>query len=128
MLYEKYMITEKDLKALGSYQTRYGKIAYWAIVFVPFFFLIMALLNIYDASKIGTSIGIGMQELFKRWIEGIDIGTQYSGIFLAAMERLTTAMLHFGMAVILSFFALTYHKRRKMDERILEALRKVKQS
>jgi hypothetical protein len=117
------MITEKDLKTLSSYQTRSGKITSWAIVIAPIFFLIVAFFNLYAASKIGSYEGFNLTQLFKSWIEGIDVRVQYSGIYLKAMERLTTALLQIGFALILSLFAYSYNKRKKMDERILEALK-----
>ena len=117
------MITEKDIKALSRYQTRSGKIANWAIVIFPIFLLIVAFLNLYVASKIGSSEGFNLIQLFIGWIEGIDVKTQYSGIYFKAMERLTTALLQIGFALICSIFAYFYHNRKKMDERILESLK-----
>ena len=116
------MITEKDIKVLSRYQTRSGKIANWAIVIAPIFFLIVAFLNLYAASKIGSYEGFNLTQLFISWIEGIDVKAQYSGIDLKAMERLTTALLQIGFALIFSIFAYIYRNRKKMDERILETL------
>ena len=117
------MITEKDIKALSLYHTRSGKIANWAILVAPIFFLIVAFLNLYAASKIGSYEGFNLIQLFISWIEGIDIKAQYSGMYLKAMERLTTGLLQIGFALIFSIFAYFYHNRKKLDERILESLK-----
>jgi len=122
------MVTENDIKTLSRYQTRSGKIMNWAMVIVPIFFFTMALLNLYVASKIGMSEGFDLSQLFRSWIGGIDVNAQYSGTFLAAMGRFTTALLHIGMTLILSVFAYAYYKRKKMDERILDTLRKINKS
>ncbi len=117
------MITEKDIKVLNHYRTRAGKTAYWASILVPIFFLVVAIINFHYASAIGSHEGINLAQLFTDWEEGIDIDSQYSGLYLAAMECFTNALLQMGLAIFSSVFAYAYHSRRKMDERILETLK-----
>ena len=118
------MITDKDIKALSRYQSLSGKIVNWAILLAPIFLLIVAFLNLYAASKIGSYEGFNLTQLFISWLEGIDVEAQYSGMYLKAMERLMTALLQIGSALLFSIFAYSYRNRKKMDERILEALSK----
>ena len=117
------MITENDIKALTRHETRLGKIANWAVVVAPICLVLASILNLHLASRIGSNVGFDLIQLFQSWIEGIDLNKQYSGIVLKSMERLTTALLQIGFAVVLSILAYAYHKRRKMDVRILETLK-----
>ena len=118
------MITEKDIKALRRHQSRSGRIASWAVVIAPVFLVVMGVLNLHLASKIGSIAGVDLVQLFQSWIAGVNVNTQYSGLYLKAMERLTTALLHFCFAIILFIFAYGYHSRRKLDSRILGTLKR----
>ena len=117
------MITDSDIKALRRYKTRSGKIANWIIVIAPIFLFVVGILNLHLASKIGSNEGYSLWALFQSWIEGINVNKQYSGLYLKAMERLETALLQFGLSLILSIMAYDYHKMRKMNARILETLK-----
>jgi hypothetical protein len=117
------MITEKDIKTLTQYQTPSGKIAYWLLMIAPIFVLVAAIINLHNASRIASYEGYNLMHLFKGWINGIDVKATYSGLYLKAMERLTTALMEIGYSLILSIFAYGYHKRKKMDERIIETLK-----
>lgn len=117
------MITEQDIKALKSYNTPLGKIANLAIVFVPIFLFITFILNLYLASRISLNAGYSFSALFMNWIKGVNVNAHYSGFFVAALERLGTAMLQLGFAIILAVLAYAYYKRKNTDKRILETLK-----
>ena len=117
------MITESDIKTLKRHETRMGTIAYWMLIIAPIFLVVVGSLNLWLASKIGSSNGYNLDFLFQSWIEGINVNQQYSGLNLKAMERLETALFQFGLAIIFIFATYGYHRRRQMDIRILETLR-----
>ena len=117
------MITQKDIKILKLHETRMGKISHWMLILAPVFFLAMCLLNLKTASEIGNKIGYNLMNLLQSWIHGIDVNKQYSGIYLLSMERLSTALLQFGTALVMSVFILTNQILRKRNMRILKTLR-----
>ncbi len=83
----------------------------------------MCLLNLKLASDIGNKDGYNLSQLFQSWVQGVNVSKQYSGIYLKALERLTTALLQFGVAIILFVAVYTYQAIRKRNMRILEKLR-----
>ena len=117
------MITEKDIKTLRRHQGRSGRIASWAIVIALVFLVVMGLLNLHLASRIGSIAGVDLAQLFQSWLTGVEVNSQYSGLYVKAMARLTTALLHFVFAIILFILAHAYHSRRKLDTRILGTLK-----
>ncbi|MGA1871380.1 MAG: hypothetical protein ACMUJM_22855 [bacterium] len=118
----KNMITKKDIRALSAHKTRLGKISGWVIIILPFFFLIIGVLNLRLAAKIGGYSGYDLKTLSYNWYKGIEVNKQYSGIYLKAMDRFSIAVFDFGTALILSIVVLTLHKTKRMYSRILETL------
>jgi len=118
------MITEKDIKMLRSSQSRNGKVSFWVLVTVTFVFLAAAILNLHIASKIGSFRGYSLIQLIQCWIIGVDSNAQYSGIYVAATQRLLLSFLQIILALMFSILTYGHCIRRKMDERILEALNK----
>ena len=117
------MITEKDRKDLSWHQTATGKIYSWCLFMIPFFILVMGVLNLELASRIGDRAGYNLGYLFQSWIAGVDVSTEYSGTYVKAMERLTTAVLQFGLTLVFSIAAYAHYRARKMNARILETLK-----
>lgn len=117
------MITEKDIKILNIYNTPVGKITDWVVILTPLFMTVFGLFNLFLGTRIGDNAGYDAISLLHAWIKSVDLNTQYSGLFIAAMERLTTAFLQIGFAVMTSILAYVYYKRRAMDLRILETLK-----
>ncbi|MCJ7774216.1 MAG: hypothetical protein MUP22_13920 [Desulfobacterales bacterium] len=116
------MITEKDIKVLKIYETPLGKITDWVVILTPLFLTLFGLFNLLLGSKIGDNVGYDFISLLQSRIKGVDINSQYSGLFLAAMERLTTAFIQISFAFMTSILAYAYYKRRAMDLRILQTL------
>ncbi len=119
----KMMITEKDIKSLRFHETRWGKITNWTFIIAPVFLVVMGVLDLYIASKIGSIDGLEFIQLFQSWIKGVDIDGQYSGIYLKAMEAITDAMHFLGFAIFILGIRYVYHSRIKMESRILETLK-----
>jgi hypothetical protein len=117
------MINQKDIKALKQYETLHGKIANWIFICAPILFFVVGILNLKLASIIGNKNGYTLNILFHDWIQGVDVNKQYSGIYLKAMERLTTALLQFGGAIILTAALYTNQILKKRNKRILDTLR-----
>ncbi len=117
------MITEKDIKILKTYETPLGRITNWAVILFPFILGVGIFFNLYLASRIGNNAGYDLIHLTQTWVQGVEINNQYSGMFLAAIQRLETAILQLSFTVIFAILAYAYHKRRRMDLRILETLK-----
>lgn len=106
----KTMITQKDIKALTFHRTRFGRIATWIVFILPIFCFIMGALNLHVAARIGRYSGHDLGSLFHSWFKGVEVDKQYTGLYLKAMDRLTTALLGFGTGFILSIVAFGLHK------------------
>jgi hypothetical protein len=117
------MITEKDIKILKRYETRMGKIAHWIVISAAPFFALVGCFNLWLASRIGNIGGYSLGDLFQGFIEGINLNNQYSGLYLKAMERLSTGLFEIGGASVFLIMIYSYNMRRKMDMRILKTLR-----
>jgi len=116
-------ISENDIKSLQSYETSLGKIANWAIILAPLFLMILCFFNLYLASRIGYNDGIDFLTLLQTWIKGVNVNDMYPGIMVLALDRIGTAVLQLGFSIIFAILAYAYHKRRKMDLRIIATLR-----
>ena len=118
------MITEKDYKTLTQHRTRNGKIVKWILYCSPFFFIVMAAINLKYASIFGNLEGYTLSSLFESWIDGLVPQKQYSGIYLKAIGRLEMAVLNIGSTMIMVSIAYYYNFRSKLHDRILATLGK----
>ena len=116
------MITEKDIKRLKYFNTRFAKIVFYGLLFFPIFLLIMGGLNLHLASKFGKYAGYSLGDLFKSWIEGIDIHKQYSGFYIKALERLEASLTDFMFSIIFLCGPVIFVKSKKINERLLNTL------
>ena len=70
------MLTIKDLKYLRFHKTRIGRLIDWIFFIAPFLLIVLAILNLYVASKIGGGIGLDLIHLIQGWIEDVDVNAQ----------------------------------------------------
>jgi hypothetical protein len=119
-------LTDKEKKSLQAFEGKKGKLAYAIIIFVPIFFAIMSLTNLYLANRIGMHEGHNLLSLFNDWIKGIDINGSYSysGIYLKAQERFSTALLQLSAAIIAGLFVTVQIRNSKINRKIIELLKK----
>ncbi len=120
------MNSGKYIKSLAYYEGRKGKLLYWVLLCMPFFWLIMGCLNLWLASRIGEASQYNLGDFAQILFEEIDVTRQYeySGVFLAGVSRFNTALLQLGCAVALSPLAWGVVFMRKRNQVILEVLRK----
>jgi len=116
------MITEKDIKNLKFFDTKFAKFVYYFVIIIPFFWLIMGGLNLQLASKLGDNAGYSLSELFNAWSSGIDLQKNYSGRHLMAIQRLQTSLTNFAFAVVCTILPFVFNKVRKRNKRILITL------
>src|SRR2546425_804847 len=96
-------ITEKDIKAL-----RMNSSKRWRIMrFILFFFgtallIVVGVFNLYFCSRFSDLAGVSMRSVIRDWFAGVDTAAQYSGFYLKAVERWTTAILQFSAAGIIT--------------------------
>lgn len=114
-------ITEKDIKAL-----RMNSSKRWRIFRLIVFFFLTALMvvagviNLHYCSRFSDLAGVSMRSVIQDWFAGVDTSAQYSGLYLKAIDRWTTAILQFSAAGI---FVLMYAVSRgaaNRDARILK--------
>lgn len=119
------MITQKDIKVLELNETRIGKVSNWMLNLAPIFLTVICILNLMTANMIGRLEGYDLSGLLQSWMQDKDIeaSAQYSGIYLKAMERVSTAMLQLGGAIVAAVLAYANQTMRKRNMRILETLR-----
>jgi hypothetical protein len=115
---------KKLIRWLKVFEGKWGAFTYYTLHFALLFFLVMILLNLNLASKIGAREGHSLLALFKSWIAGIDAKAQYSGIYLLAMERLQAALMLFSLVILFTVYIYIYRKERKHKRRIIEILKK----
>ena len=122
MVIREIMITEKDIKGLKFLNTKFAKVFFYILLFFPIFSLIIGGLNLYLASMFGENAGFSIGNLFKSWIEGIDIHKQYSGLYIKALERLQASLSNFIFSIFLFCLPVLFIKVKKRNERFLNSL------
>lgn len=116
------MISEKDIKELKFFNTKFAKFVYYFTIFIPIFFLIMGGLNLKLASNFGNNAGYSLGDLINTWSAGIDLHKNYSGLYLKALERLQTSLTDFAFSIILTILPFGFNKMKKRNKRILDTL------
>ena len=124
--YRSRMLSEKYKQSLTSYEGKRGAFLYGITLLAPFFLLAMGGLNIWFALRISSTGDFTLVDIIRVWFDEIDMQGEYrySGIFLAGLQRLNTAIIQFSFAVALFPMALGVRFHRKRDRAILDALRK----
>ena len=80
----------------------------------------MGILNLYTASKWGNIANLDNIDLVKMWFSGIDINSNYSGAFLKSLERLETAIMQLGFALVFGIVAYNAKIQRTAYSKIIE--------
>jgi hypothetical protein len=127
MVVEQQMkLTDKEIKSLQAFEGKIGKLRYALILFVPIFFAVMCVTNLYWANRIGMHEGHSLSNLFNDWIRGIDINHfySYSGLYLKAQERFSTAVLQLVAALIAGLYVAIQIKDIRRNRKIIDLLKK----
>ncbi len=111
------------IKDLMFFENKRGKLKIYIIYASPAFLITMAFLNIYAAVKTGEIEGYNFIQLIKYWSSRIDYNKQYSGILVAALERLDTAAFQLGLSLLLIIQIYYARKRCIIDRKILKYLK-----
>jgi len=110
---------EEIKKSLYSFEGKKGKYKYWLFLCVPIFMIIMGILNLSLASRIGSTIDQTLTDFAYTWLEEIKIQKEYkfSGVFLLGMQKFNTAMLLFAGALItlINFWGLRIERKRNKE-------------
>lgn len=120
------MIEEHFRKSLTRYEGKKGVFLCVVSIFVPLFLVVMGVLNLWLAARIGGATEITLTDYAQLWLKEIEVGREYtySGVFLAGMHRFNTALLQFSLAIVLSPLVWSVWFQRKRDRAVVEALRK----
>jgi hypothetical protein len=114
---------KKIKRSLSKYRGKKGHIFYFLLLFAPFFLFLMGILNLYTASKWGNTANLDNIDLVKMWFSGIDINSNYSGAVLKSLERLETAIMQFGFALVFGIVAYNAKIQRTAYSKIIELLK-----
>jgi len=80
----------------------------------------MAILNFVLSSWIAEKLGLSFIQIIEKWIEGISISKEYSGIFLKAIERWETGLLELTVALFILLFFVFWLQQVRREKRILQ--------
>ncbi|GAB6098117.1 hypothetical protein JCM14469_43730 [Desulfatiferula olefinivorans] len=108
------MISDKIKTELELYTGKKGKLRYYVIWIVPFFFIITSLCYLYSASLFGKAVGKDLFYLIELSIKGIDINTSYSGICIKGISCIHNSFMNLGFSLLMFLFAHTIVKKRKV--------------
>ena len=116
-------IAEKDIRAL-----RMNSSKKWRIIrFIVFFFatalmIVVGMFNLYFCSRYSDLGGVSMRSVIRDWFAGVDTTAQYSGLYLKAVQRWTTAILQFSSAGIIMLLDALSRGAANRDARILKSI------
>ena len=118
------MSKEEYVKSLNRFEGKSGTIIFWVSVFLPLFFIVIGVTNIWNALRIAGAGDFSFGQYIGFWLEEIDIKTEYrySGLFLLGLERFNSAAIHFTFAIVMAPYALNSFYRRKRNRSICKAL------
>ena len=81
--------------------------------------IVMGILNLLLASRIGSTIDSTLSDFAYTWLEEIKIQKEYkfSGVFLLGMQKFNTAILLFAGALItlINFWGLRIERKRNKE-------------
>ena len=87
--------------------------------------IIMGILNLSSASRIGSTIDHTLTDFAYTWLEEIKIQKEYkfSGVFLLGMQKFNTALLLFAGALIMLISSWGLRIERKRNKELISVLR-----
>ena len=120
------LVLDKYKKQLTFSETKMGIIGYWAILIAPLFFIVMAALNLWTASRLSTLHGTTLSDVTGIMFMEINPKQEYpfSGMLLLIIQRLETSMFQFVFSIPLLGSAFAMYIERNRNREILKVLRK----
>lgn len=120
------MITEETKRSILSFEGKKGKYKYWLFFFAPIFMLVMGILNLSLASRIGSAIDYTLSDFAYTWLEEIKMQKEYkfSGVLLLGMQKFNTALLLFAGALLMSIQLWGLTMQRKRNKELISTLKK----
>ncbi len=120
------MINEKYIRSLNRLEGKSGMIVYWCTLLVPLFFIVMGVLNTWQAMRIPGAGDFTFGDYLSSLLEEIDVKSEYkySGLYLLGLGRFHTALLHFTFAIVMTPLALGVNFEKRRNRAISNALKK----
>ena len=120
------MLEEKYKKSLSIYEGKYGNIYYYAILFLPIFFLVMAAIKLYAAHRIGSFVNLGLLDYFQGWLAEVEAEREYtnSGVAIMGITEFNGALIMFSLSIILAVNSWVTLFVKKRNNEIIKALNK----
>ncbi|MFA5177576.1 MAG: hypothetical protein WC440_05480 [Candidatus Omnitrophota bacterium] len=114
-------LPEKDIKFLRKRTSRLACVV--PAIFFPLAIvinLVVAIMNFTLSARIAKILGLSFIQIIEKWIEGISVSKEYSGIFLKAIERWETGLLQLTVALFILLFFVIWLKQVGREKRILK--------
>ena len=117
---------DKYKKQLIFSESKIGNIAYWAILIAPLFFVVMATLNLWSASRLSSLHGATLSDVTNIMFMEINPKQEYpfSGMLLLIIQRLETSMYQYIFSIPLFGSAVGMYIERNRNREIIKVLRK----
>lgn len=114
-------ITEQDIKALKQGTSKRFRVI--TLIVMPLTIIILlcvGILNFLLCYRFATMAGLSVSQVFEKWIEGIDLSQQYSGVLIMALQRLQTGLTQIILAIFFVFLLWAQQSITKRNARILK--------
>jgi hypothetical protein len=114
------MITESDIKALRTAASKLYRVTLLTVgSFIMVVMLVCAVGNFLLCARFAEGDGSSMRDIWNIFFHGIDVSKQYSGTFLKALDRFSSALLDLLVFIWSAACIATGWKRHKRSVRIL---------
>jgi hypothetical protein len=114
-------LPEKDIRDLRKRTSRLACVVPMiAIPLVIVMNLVVAIINFTLSARIAETLGLSFIQIIEKWIEGISVSKEYSGIFLKAVERWEIGLLQLIVAFFILLLFVFWLHRVGREKRILQ--------
>ena len=88
-------------------------LARWAVLAFGILCFITGAASLMTSAKLAEHLNLNLFEILQAWIEGPKLSSIYQGIWVAAVQRLSSAVLYFatGAGMIFAFYHLDFLSR-----------------
>ncbi|MDD5679259.1 MAG: hypothetical protein PHW60_14905 [Kiritimatiellae bacterium] len=119
--HDKMKLPEKDIRDLRKRTSRLACVVPMIVIpLVIVMNLAVAIINFTLSARIAETLGLSFIQIIEKWIEGISVSKEYSGIFLKAVERWETGLLQLTVAFFILLFFVFWLQRVGREKRILQ--------
>jgi len=116
------MLTDKDIKALKGQSEFQFKIIQALFIFGIVLLFFGCYNNVSLAISYAGKVGLSFQDILAIWSDEVQLNRAYSGYEVESLNRINSALLSFGSALIISIQAYGIAVTRSRNKRILATI------